>query len=722
MESTRPILRRLWPWATLLLVAVARSAEGPYPIPIAMDAYRFWDRWADQRIGMRAYMRSTYDRRGGNEGADASHFLYQLSDAFNVTLDLEGPGLLLFSRYNHWHGSPWHYVVDGTDHVVQETSSRDPLHPATDSIFLPSGPFPGPLNWTWATTKGSDLIWTPIPFEHSFQMAYTRTHYGTGYYIYDRFVPGTPLSRPVNSWNESDTPAQDVLDLISRSGTDIAPKTGCELVSGATDLPRHNAITITWLKGKAAVRALEFSIPRDEAQLFENIHLRVTWDGRREPSIDAPIALFYGAGTLYNRDNREYLVKAFPVSIRFTTDRVYMNCYFPMPFFRSMRIDLMGGDHAIHGINWSVRYMPLREPANQVSYFHATYRDFPQPTPGEDLLLLDTRKTEGGGDWSGQLVGTSFTFSHDANLRTLEGDPRFFFDDSLTPQAQGTGTEEWGGGGDYWGGLNMTLPFVGHPVGARSPQSAVNSEDKIESAYRFLLADLMPFGKNAVIRLEHGGTNESTEHYETVTYWYGLSSPSLVQTDTLQIGDTASEKRHGYSSPQSSAPYTVTSRYEWGVDTLGGKEIYPAETDRGRTTKGISEFQIRLRPDNLGVLLRRKLDYSFPNQRAEVYVADPSRSTWKLAGIWYLAGSNTCVYSNPKEELGATQHIAETSNRRFRDDEFLISRELTRGQKRIWIRLKFTPVDRPLFPGYPLGEQAWSEIRYTAYCFVLPKR
>ncbi len=53
-------------------------------------------------------------------------------------------------------------------------------------------------------------------------------------------------------------------------------------------------------------------------------------------------------------------------------------------------------------------------------------------------------------------------------MRTLEGDPRFFFDDSLTPQAQGTGTEEWGGGGDYWGGLNMTLPFAGHPVGART--------------------------------------------------------------------------------------------------------------------------------------------------------------------------------------------------------------------------------------------------------------
>ncbi|HWF47860.1 MAG TPA: DUF2961 domain-containing protein [Bryobacteraceae bacterium] len=717
----RSIFCRLSPWTVLLLVGAARGAEEPHPIPIGIDAYRFWDRWADQRIGMRAYMGSTYDRRGGNEGADASHFLYQLSDTFNVTLDLEGSGLLLFSRYNHWHGSPWHYVVDGTDHIVQETSTRDPLHPAPDSIFLPKSPFPSPLNWTWATTNGADLVWTPIPFEHSFQMAYSRTHYGTGYYIYDRFVPGTPLSHPIQSWNESAAPAQDVLDLLSMSGTDIAPKTGCALASGAVDLPAQSAITVARLKGKATIRALEFSIPRAEALDFENIHLRITWDGRRNPSVDAPIALFYGAGTLYNRDNREYLVKSFPVGIRFTNDRVYLDCYFPMPFFKSTRIDLIGGNRAINGIEWSVRYMPLNEPANQLSYFHATYRDFPQPMLGEDLLLLDTRKVEGQTGWSGQFVGTSFIFSHEANLRTLEGDPRFFFDDSLTPQAQGTGTEEWGGGGDYWGGLNMTLPFVGHPVGARSPQTAVNGEDKIESAYRFLLADLMPFGKNAVIRLEHGGTDESTEHYETVTYWYGLPSPSLVQTDVLQIGDAASETKHSYLSPQASAPYTITSRYEWGVDTLNGKEIYPAETDRGRTTKGVSEFQLRLRPDNFGVLLRRKLDYSFPNQRAEVYVANKSKSDWKLAGIWYLAGSNMCVYSNPKDELGAAQHIVETSNRRFRDDEFLIPRELTRGRKTIWVRVKFTPVNRPLYPGYPSGEQAWSEIRYTAYCFVLPK-
>src|SRR5439155_18128893 len=160
-------------------------------------------------------------------------------------------------------------------------------------------------------------------------------------------------------------------------------------------------------------------------------------------------------------------------------------------------------------------------------------------------------------------------------LGTLEGDPRFYFDDSEGPQAYGTGTEEWGGGGDYWGGLNMTLPFAGHPCGARNPQEARSEEDKIESAYRFLLADLMPFGKNARITLEHGGTNESTEHYEAVTYWYGLPTASLILTDRFQVADSASEKAHDYRAPDASSAYEITSRYEWGVDTSNGREVFP---------------------------------------------------------------------------------------------------------------------------------------------------
>src|SRR6266540_1415610 len=188
-------IARLLPFCLLLLFPLSNSrAAEPSVIPVGLDAYRLWDHWPYQRIGMRAYLRSTYDRRGGNEGADASHFLYQLADDFNVTLDVEGPGILYFARYNHWHGSPWHYVVDDTDHLIQETSSRDPVNPVPGSVFIPENLFPQPLAWTWDTTKGADLMWVPIAFERSFRMAYSRTHYGTGYYIYHQYVGGTNLS------------------------------------------------------------------------------------------------------------------------------------------------------------------------------------------------------------------------------------------------------------------------------------------------------------------------------------------------------------------------------------------------------------------------------------------------------------------------------------------------------------------------------------------------
>src|SRR5438477_13066734 len=126
---------RGWLFAALLLGSAAYAQEPPL-IPVGLDAYRMWERWPYQRIGERAYMRSTYDRAGGNEAADASHFLYQPADDRNVTLDPTGAGTLYYARYNHWPRSPWQYDNQRIDQQTADSSTADPKHPSQNATFL----------------------------------------------------------------------------------------------------------------------------------------------------------------------------------------------------------------------------------------------------------------------------------------------------------------------------------------------------------------------------------------------------------------------------------------------------------------------------------------------------------------------------------------------------------------------------------------------------------
>jgi hypothetical protein len=749
--SYRPLVARGAAWLVaaltlvLFLAAPVRAQEAPTGaapapmIPIGYDAFLQWDRWPYLRLGVRAYMRSTFDRNGGNHNADAAHFLHQLDGGLNVALDEAGPGILWFVRHNHWHGSPWHYQVDGRETVVRESSTDDPLNPVEGSIFLPERLFPPGLTWTWSVTRGADLSWVPIPFERSLQLAYGRARYGTGYFILWKVMPGLAnLSRPLRGWTENDVPPEEVLHLLARSGTDIAP-TGSDVTErdGEVTLDPYQASTIFQGSGPSVIRRLAFRVPEGNAVALSRARLRIYWDDRREPSVDAPLGLFFGTGSLLHDPEQEYLVRSFPMTVKREEGEFLFATYFPMPFHRSARIELAETDgERIDGVTWSIREEPYTDGPDAVGLFHATHRDFPTPEPGRDLVLLDTRETEGGGPWSGHLVGTTYLFTRTGTLSTLEGDPRFYFDDSLSPQAQGTGSEEWGGGGDYWGGRTMTLPFAGHPVG--KPRDEARTDlDRVHSAYRFLLADLMPFGRNARITLEHGGQSTSREHYETVTYWYGLDRPTLVLTDEFDVGNIEDEQRHDYRAPGASDPETVTSRHELGVDRLnieGGRamQIFPPLADEGRRTTSATEFTLRLRSDNHGVLLRRRLDLSYPDQKARVLVADSTAEdpVWREAGIWYSAGGNTVVFADPNAvpenertvplEIAPPARILETSNRRWRDDEFMLPGELTRGRTAVRVRIEFLPVDFPILPGESPPERAWTEFRYWAYCFVMP--
>jgi hypothetical protein len=236
----------------------------------------------------------------------------------------------------------------------------------------------------------------------------------------------------------------------------------------------------------------------------------------------------------------------------------------------------------------------------------------------------------------------------------------------------------------------MTLPLVGHPVGAPSPAAAKSTEDLVESAYRVLLADAMPFGRNARVGLEHGGQDDSTERYRSVVWWYGLPGACLAPSDTLDVGSVTDEAAHGWDAPDASPVVTLTSRYEVGVDHVGRVEVVPTSTDDGRTIPAgtSATFRLAIPADNVGVMLRRRLDRAVPDQRAVVWIADDDdRAPFARAGVWYLAGSNVTVFNDAPTELGQAPDALAVSDRRWRDDEFLVARTITAGRSAIRVRL-----------------------------------
>ncbi len=721
-------------------------------IPVGYDAYRSWEQLPLHKIGIRAYMRSTCDRSGNSvtfrgKNFDVSHFLYQESDTFNVTMDVKGQGILYFMRFNHWHGSPWHFEIDGKNHIVKETATLDPIDAKNKYEhvhIIPEKPFPKPMTYTWETTKGADLFWTPMGFQDRLRLAYTRTFYGTGYYIYHQIPYGTKnISQNVESWSLQEPP-QDVISFLNKAGTDLYrddPKK--KSIKKKISLKPHETLTLMDIgNGPSSIVAIKIKIPKEKSFEFGQSRLRITWDNNWHPSVDAPLAMFYGAGELYNGEDKEYLVKGLPLSVRYHSDYIYLNCYWPMPFKERALIELQERNgNSFEDIEFEFYTKDFEYPLHHMNYFHATYTDNKTPALGESTVYLDTKFVEGGGDWSGHFVGMTWIFTRTGNKAVLEGDPRFFFDDSKTPQAMGTGSEEWGGGGDFWGGETMSLPLAGHPIG-KFREKARNEKDLINSAYRFLIADYFPFGKRALITIENGQVNSMQEPCSGVTYWYGINKASLILTDELNVCHPIDRERHNYSSPHAEPCYAFLSRFEIGPDTDPDSPVNPhhrkddfyssrayhlPQEDSVHATTGTTQFTVKLVENNHGVLLRRKLDYTYPNQEARVYVREKGKEKWNYVGNWYTAGSKTHVFSRPEgksyteAELGPTEHVVLESRHAWKEDEFSIAAAYTRGIEQMEIKLEFVPNEIELHPGYPFpAPSRWSESRYKVYSWILP--
>ena len=638
------------------------AADSPLPPPLrlGLDSYLDWTALPYLEIGDRVAGQSTAAPDGSNN--DATNVLGTLPDGQRVLFDQAGPGIVTFLRMQQTIGGPWRRTRDGGRPTLIRAADLGQPAPTRSPASL----FPYPLSLNTAESQGSSVIATALPYAHDLRFTSSAAN-GNFYSLYRKL----PIDLPLPATNgELTGRAVSVLDA---AGTDIAP-TGIPERDGSVTVGAGAPTAVTTISGSQEIRALRFRVPAVDMVAFGDARLRVYFNGEATPSVDAPIKYLAGNGAgMYQPVGRQ-LVAALPSGI--TDDgagNLDVSLYWPMPFTAGARLELVSADGApTVPVSWSVRYQPFTDPPNWVGTFHANYTAIPHPRPGSDMTFLDYRG-------SGKLVGTVINFG--AVGGTLEGDPHIYLDDSRTPQIAGTGTEEWGMGGDYWNfGKQTTLPLAGLPSADHNPPGAA-----VDGAaeYRFLIADSIPFANHIVVSWEHGAVDDSTEPYRATMLWYGNPRPTAVRGDQVLPGDAASAAAHDYHA-SAAGSYPLTSGYEFTVPR-------PEASGTVVTTSRQAGFTMSLRADNVGAFLRRTLDSCVANQRATVLVDG------RFAGTWYNAGAS------PRTGHG--------TDRCWRDDDFPLPRSLTAGKSSITITIVAETTSSP-------PNTVWTAASYSLFSFV----
>ncbi|MGB9184207.1 MAG: DUF2961 domain-containing protein [Solirubrobacteraceae bacterium] len=411
--------------------------------------------------------------------------------------------------------------------------------------------------------------------------------------------------------------------------------------------------------------------------VLQHARLRISFDGQQ--TVDAPLGQFFGSGLGL------YEVRALMYGIDPASHT--LSSWWPMPYRHDATVELYNGSQ--HAITSGVATLTsarsrsaaddLRSarsrsaendlrPGGNVGYFRATANGGPTQ-PGQDYVFLHAAG-------HGKFVGVTHTMIGPATRAYLEGDERVYVDGSRTPQIHGTGTEDFYEAGWYFDRGPFTNPVNGNPAHEGGQFSCPSGMD-CTTTYRSMIADAVPFASSLTFGIEHGPVNDVPANYSSTAYWYGQGTSAKTTSDTLSVGDPASEAQHHYSSSDPGSASTLT-------DTFEGNDGAPQPfTHTLRATTAPVSFTMQIDPQNKGVELRRTADQAMAYQSAAVTVNGQPAGTWL-------------------EPLGNTYH-------RWLDDEFQLPATLTAHQRDL--RITLTPTS---------GAPAWSAASYTALSLVRP--
>jgi hypothetical protein len=289
--------------------------------------------------------------------------------------------------------------------------------------------------------------------------------------------------------------------------TDIAP--GAAVVLLDTEGP--GKITHLW------ITMMEF--PGHET-LLRDMVLRIFWEGSTVPSVEVPVGDFFGLGhalTPQFYERRKFELVSEPLTVG-SSERA-LNCYWPMPFRRSARIEIYNnGAASCRLLYYHVDYELGEQPAD-AGLFHANFRQDPArhgQAPNDDYQNLDGRdnfvlmETEGRGHYAGCF----FYIDTDAGGWWGEGDDMIFIDHSPLPVIYGTGSEDYFC--NAWGFKSpFSYPYFGAPLLDKRPDGG-----EFTTVYRFHIPDPIHFQEHIKVTLECWWETHRTNAIASVAFWY----------------------------------------------------------------------------------------------------------------------------------------------------------------------------------------------------------
>jgi Protein of unknown function (DUF2961) len=272
----------------------------------------------------------------------------------------------------------------------------------------------------------------------------------------------------------------------------------------ALHLKPGETVTLFSHEGAGCVHRFWVTIaPREDVSIESQVILRMYWDGDRYPSVECPIGAFFGVGFGEQKDF---------ISAPLDETSGGYNCYWPMPFHKSVRWTLTNGsDKKLDSFYYNIDYTALDSVPADTRHFHAQFRRENPTTPGKNYTILDTVG-------AGHYVGTALFMAGKA-LYFLEGNEMVYIDGGKTPAIEGTGTEDYFSSGWYFDRGVYSAPYHGVVI-KDEKRSRV-------SAYRWHIEDAIPFTKSIRFTIEHGTGNSVTADYSSVAYYYlAGSSPA----------------------------------------------------------------------------------------------------------------------------------------------------------------------------------------------------